>query len=128
MGSGALVGQFDSTEESSLNLLDKPCPVVFGLELYMVIVTESAKEELSRVLETKNPDSGKLLRLAVPPVWTGEGDFGIVIDEPASDDHETDFNGRKVLLVGADLLEQLSDSVLDFKEFPDGPRFTLDVY
>ena len=94
----------------------------------MVTVTESAKAELSRILETKNLDSGKLLRLAVPPAWTGEGDFGIVIDEPESDDQETDFNGRKVLLVGADLLEKLASSVLDFKEFPDGPRFTLDVY
>ena len=69
----------------------------------MVTVTESAKAELSRILETKALGSGKLLRLAVPPAWTGEGDFGIVIDEPDSDDHETDFNGRKVLLVGADL-------------------------
>ena len=94
----------------------------------MVAVTESAKAELSRILETKDLDSGKLLRLAVPPVWTGEGDFGIVIDEPESDDHATDFKGRKVLLVGADLLEKLANSVLDFKEFPDGPRFTLDVF
>ncbi|PKB64296.1 MAG: hypothetical protein BZY82_11525 [SAR202 cluster bacterium Io17-Chloro-G3] len=94
----------------------------------MVTVTENAKAELSRILETKDLDSGKLLRLAVPPVWTGEGDFGIVIDEPVSDDHATDFKGRKVLLVGADLLEKLSNSVFDFKEFPDGPRFTLDVF
>ena len=94
----------------------------------MVTVTESAKAELSRILETKNLDSGKFFRLAVPPVWTGEGDFGIVVDEPMSDDHETDFQGRKVLLVGADLLEKLANAVLDFKDFPDGPRFTLDVF
>ena len=39
----------------------------------MVTVTDSAKRELKRVLETRSLTPGKALRLAVPPVWTGEG-------------------------------------------------------
>ncbi len=94
----------------------------------MVTVTDRAKEELRRILDTSSLDSGKLLRLATPPVWTGEGDFGVVIDEEGDQDYAVDFQGLKVLLVDADLAQRLSTSVLDFKDSPDGPRFTLDVF
>ena len=94
----------------------------------MVTVTESAKEELRRVLETNSLEPGKYLRLATPPVWEGEGDFGIVIDDMGTHDHVVDFEGVQVLLVDRALDDHLSDAVFDFKESPSGPRFTLDVY
>ncbi len=94
----------------------------------MFTITESAKEEIGRILETKDLDAGKHLRLAVPPVWTGVGDFGIVVDDEQEDDQTIDYQGRTVLLVGQDLTQQLENSVLDFQEFSDGPRFTLDVF
>ncbi len=94
----------------------------------MVTVTDSAKEEFARILATKELDPGKYLRLAVPPVWTGAGDFGIVIDAEQEDDEAIDHAGRKILLVGHDIAHQLDNSVLDFKESPEGPRFTLDVF
>ncbi|MSQ40292.1 MAG: hypothetical protein EXR55_01230 [Dehalococcoidia bacterium] len=70
----------------------------------------------------------KHLRLAMPPVWTGEGDFGIVIDGEGERDHVVTFQGLVLLLVDADLAERLSNSVLDFKAPPCGGGFTLDVY
>ena len=91
-------------------------------------VTKRAKAELNRILETKALDPGKYLRLAVPPSWTGEGDFGIVIDDEGESDQSVDVQGRKVLIVSADLTGHLQYAVLDFKESPDGPRFTLDVF
>ena len=94
----------------------------------MVTVTDRAKAELKRILETSNLDPGKLLRLATPPVWTGEGDFGVVIDEEGDGDHAVNFQEFKVLLVDADLAQRLSTSVLDFKDSSNGPRFTLDVF
>ena len=94
----------------------------------MVTVTDSAKEEFVRILSTKELDPGKYLRLAIPPVWTGAGDFGIVIDSEQEDDQAIDHAGRKILLVGQDLAHRLENSVLDFKESPEGPRFTLDVF
>ena len=94
----------------------------------MVKVTDSAKEELSRVLETSSLEPGKYLRLANPPVWEGEGDFGIVIDEKGTHDRVVDFEGGQVLLVDRALDDPLSDAVFDFKQSPEGPRFTLDVY
>ena len=94
----------------------------------MLTVTDSAREELKRTLETRSLDPGQCLRLAVPPVWSGEGDFGIVIDEQGQGDYAVELEGAKVLLVDPAVAEQLSSSVLDFKDSPDGPRFTLDVY
>ena len=94
----------------------------------MVTVTETAKEELRHILETTSLESGKYLRLAVPPVWHGEGDFGIVKDGEGSGDQFVDFEGTRVLLVDSDLAKRLSKAILDFKDSPQGPRFTLDVY
>ncbi len=94
----------------------------------MLTVTESAKEELRRILETSNLDPERYLRLAMPPVWTGEGDFGLVIDERSETDHAVDHEGMQVLLMDAALAEQLPSAVLDFKASPDGSRFTLDVF
>lgn len=94
----------------------------------MVTVTDRAKEELRRILETKSLEPGRCLRLAVPPVWTGGGDFGIVIDDETQDDYVASLQGTKVLLMDAGLMERLASAVLDFKESPQGEAFTLDVY
>ena len=94
----------------------------------MVNVTDSAKKELKRILDTRELDPGRYLRLTTPPVWDGDGDFGIVIDEEGYQDHVVHFEGLTLLLVESSLAEQLSKAVLDFKELPDGSRFTLDVF
>ena len=60
----------------------------------------------------------------MPPVWEGEGDFGIVVADEGHGDHAISYRGQKVLLVDPALTDQLSKSVLDFKD----SRFTLDVY
>ncbi|MBI2855803.1 MAG: hypothetical protein HYX93_03030 [Chloroflexi bacterium] len=94
----------------------------------MVNVTDRAKEELKRILEQRNLEPGKCLRLATPPVWKGEGDFGIVIDEERDGDSVVSFQGFKVLLVDSGIAQEVPTGVLDFKESPEGARFTLDVY
>lgn len=94
----------------------------------MVTITDRAKEELKRVLLTRRLEPGKLLRLAIPPAWTGEGDFGIVIDTEKEDDYAVKFDGEKVLLIEAGLMGHLESAVVDFKESPEGARFTVDVY
>ena len=94
----------------------------------MVTVTDSAKRELKRILETRSLAPDKALRLAVPPTWTGEGDFGIVIDEAETEGVMVEYEGSPVLLIDTELMEQLESSVLDFKDSPEGPKFTLDVF
>ena len=94
----------------------------------MVTVTERAKEQLRRVLETTEIDPGKHLRLTTPPVWQGEGDFGIVIDQQLEEDYVVSSEGITLLLLDAGLVDHLSTAVLDFKDSAGGARFTLDVF
>ena len=95
----------------------------------MFTVTDSAKEELQRTVERTSLAPGKVLRLTTPPAWTGPGDFGVVIDESGGEEeHMVEFQGLTVLVVDSDLVGHLADSVLDFVDSSDGPRFTLDVY
>ena len=46
----------------------------------MLTVTDEARAELKRTLETRVLPDERYLKLAVKPEWTGPGDFGIVID------------------------------------------------
>ena len=94
----------------------------------MLTITGDAKRELKRILDDRKLGAGRCLRLAIPPAWPGPGDFGIVIDEEKSDDMSVTLRGVKILLLKQDLAPQLSTSVLDFKETPQGQAFTLDVY
>ena len=94
----------------------------------MVNVTNAAREELRRILGTLNRDMDKHMRLAMPPVWEGPGDFGIVLDIEAEGDYVVELEGLKLLLVDQSLTESLKDAVLDFKDSSHGPAFTLDVF
>ena len=84
----------------------------------MVTITTRAKQELKRVGDGLGLRPGKFLRLATPPMWVGEGDFGIVIAEELDGDR----------LVDWDLMERMPKAVLDFKEAAEGARFTLNVF
>ena len=90
----------------------------------MIEITDKAKEELRRVLGGYDLDEGKGFRLATPPVWEGEGDFGIVIDEGRDRDHVVEHEGVELLRIDPGTAEHLAKAVMDFKE----SRFTLDVY
>ena len=91
---------------------------------HMITVTDEAKAELKRTIESRGLDPGQCLRLAVPPAWTGQGDFGVVIGGQGVADNAIEFEGTTVLLLDADLAAQLSNAVFDFKD----ARFTLDIY
>ena len=94
----------------------------------MFNITDSAKEELKRIVESRSIEAGRCLRLAIQPTWPRPGDFGIVIDDEKAEDHTVTLRGTKVLLLQEQLLPQLDESILDYKDTPEGARFTLDVY
>ena len=95
----------------------------------MVQVSEAAKRQLKAVLDERKLPPDRFLRLAVPPEWEGEGDFGIVIDGRGGADTSVTLDGKTVLVVGPEVGERIPNSLLDFKKnAPEGPRFTLDVY
>ena len=87
-------------------------------------ITDEAKEELRRVLGSYDLEDGKGFRLATPPVWEGEGDFGIVIDAGRDRDQVVEHRGVELLRLDPGTAEHLANAVMDFKE----SRFTLDVY
>ena len=91
-------------------------------------VTDAARAQLKAVAVQRGLDPGRFLRLALPPVWTGEGEFGIVIDARGVMDVPIAYDQTTVLLIERAVAEQLARAVLDFKNAPEGPRFTLDVY
>ena len=91
-------------------------------------ITDSAMDELDRIADGKHLEDGKFLRLATPPVWIGEGDWGIVVSDTDDDDDVFGKDGRTALGMSPSLAEQMADAVLDFKDTPEGARFTLDVY
>jgi Fe-S cluster assembly iron-binding protein IscA len=94
----------------------------------MVTVTDTAKRELKRTMERTSLNSEKFLRLATPPVWTGDGDFGIVVDSKSDVDQEVVLDGLVVLLIDDELAKHLAKSTLDFIESTEGPKFNLDVF
>lgn len=95
----------------------------------MLEVTEAARHQLKRVGEERQLAQGKVLRLAVPPVWTGAGDWGIVIDGRGAADIAYAHEGSTVLIVEQEVARALTRAVLDYKtQGVPSPRFTLDVY
>ena len=49
-------------------------------------VTQEALDELRRIVSVRAMGYQQILRLAMPPVWTGGGDFGIVVDQISDED------------------------------------------
>ncbi len=95
----------------------------------MLTVTESALAELRRVGDARALEPGRLLRLAVPPVWTGDGDWGIVIDQRGAADVAYAHDGATVLVIEQIVADGLANAVLDYKTSGvPSPRFTLDIY
>ena len=94
----------------------------------MLDASDAANQQLKDIAAQRQLDPGKFLRLAVPPVWTGDGDFGIVVDDRGALDTAVKLEGRTVLLIEREVANQMSKSVLDYKVTPQGMGFTLDVY
>ena len=95
----------------------------------MLTVTDAALAELRKVADARALEPGRLLRLAVPPVWTGQGDWGIVIDQRGAADVAYAHDGATVLVIEQVVADSLANAVLDYKTSGvPNPRFTLDIY
>jgi len=94
----------------------------------MITVTNKAKIKLREMKEDGTVKKGKHLRLATPPTWTGEGDFGLVLDIERMGDAKISEGDVILLLIDPALNHGDDQRILDFKETPDGSRFSLDIY
>ena len=95
----------------------------------MLDITSEAKAQFKAIGAAQKLEPWQILRLAVPPVWTGQGDWGIVIDQRGAADIAYAFEGNTVLIIEEEVAQSLENAVLDYKtEGVPNPRFTLDIY
>ena len=94
----------------------------------MLNITLKAKEKLNQISAEKNIWPLQFLRLTIPPIWSGEGDFGIVIDNANEDDIQINFENKTILLIESLINESLSNSTLDYIESGKQIGFNLDIY
>ena len=94
----------------------------------MLNITLKAKEKLNQISAEKNIWPLQILRLTIPPIWSGEGDFGIVIDNANEDDIQINFENKTILLIESLINESLSNSTLDYIESGKQIGFNLDIY
>ena len=91
-------------------------------EVKMLTVTESAKQELKKILSVKidSPQYGLRLITSGP-----SGQYGFCIDKEMPGDHVVEYKGSKVLLVEHDMAERLAELTLDTHDTPEGTRLKL---
>ncbi|GIT15557.1 MAG: hypothetical protein CM1200mP37_1380 [Chloroflexota bacterium] len=94
----------------------------------MLNITLKAKEKLNQISAEKNIWPLQFLRLTIPPIWSGEGDFGIVIDNANEDDIQINFENKTILLIESLINQSLSNSTLDYIESGKQIGFNLDIY
>jgi Fe-S cluster assembly iron-binding protein IscA len=90
----------------------------------MVTVTITAKEKFKEALQTKTTDPEIAMRIILSP--SKPNHLQLVLDKEKKGDQvvETE-EGRKVLLIGADLVSALGEMVIDYQETPEGTGFTI---
>jgi len=94
----------------------------------MFKITVNAKEKLHQISEEKNIRPHQFLRLSIPPIWSGEGDFGIVIDHPTEDDIKIIFKNKTLLVIEPSINEKLLNATFDYIVSVKQTGFHLDIY
>lgn len=78
----------------------------------MVNVTERAKGQLKKLLETRSDDPSVGLRLGT----TASGQFSVFPDRERGDDEVVEYRGSVVLLVGQDIAQMIEETTIDCDE------------
>ena len=104
--------------------------ILVGFDRINMEVTQEAIDELRRLVSVRVLGYEQAFRLAVPPVWTGGGDFGIVVDQLSNEDIVVVRGGsdEALLVIDSELEDNLEKAILDHKDTPNGRGFALDVY
>jgi hypothetical protein len=92
-------------------------------------ISNKAKSELLKLRSEKLKDPTKTLKIVTFPLWQGEGDFGMVIQERFDTDIIIkDEEGSELLSVDAHLSETVEKASLDFILVDNMPSFKIDIY
>jgi Fe-S cluster assembly iron-binding protein IscA len=90
----------------------------------MVTVTATAKEKFREALQTRTTDPEIAIRIISSPSKPNQ--LELVFDKEKEGDQivKTE-EGRKILLIGADLVPALEKLVIDYKETTESTGFTI---
>ena len=92
-------------------------------------ISEKAIKELIKLRSEKVKDPTKTLKVVTFPLWQGEGDFGIVIQERIDTDIIiNDANNNEIISIDAHISDSVSKAKLDFKIINNMPNFKIDIY
>ncbi len=92
-------------------------------------ISEKAIKELIKLRSEKIKDPTKTLKIVTFPLWQGEGDFGIVIQERIDTDIIiNDANNNEIISIDAHISDSVSKAKLDFKIINKIPSFKVDIY
>ena len=90
----------------------------------MLTVTTTAKEKFKEALQTQKTDPEIAIRIISSPSKPNQ--LQLVLDkEKEGDQVARTEEGRKVLLIGADLMPALEEVVIDYMETSEGTGFTI---
>jgi Fe-S cluster assembly iron-binding protein IscA len=90
----------------------------------MLNVTDSAKEHLTTLKESKTPDPQVAVRIT--RTKEAQDSLGMTLDvEREGDAVIQNESGNKILVLNSELAASLQGYVLDFQETPQGSSFTL---
>ena len=90
----------------------------------MLTVTTAAKEKFREALQSRAADLEIAVRIISSPSKPNQ--LELVFDKEKEGDHAVRTEeGRKVLLIGADLIPALEEMVVDYKETPKSSGFTI---
>jgi Fe-S cluster assembly iron-binding protein IscA len=91
----------------------------------MLTVTTCAKEKFKEALQTETTDPEIAMRIILSPSKPNR--LNLVLDkEKEGDQVVRTEEGKKVLLIGADLGPALEEMVIDYKETTEGTGFTIE--
>ena len=87
----------------------------------MITVTDSAKEHLKSALLAHSDDPDISLRLVAKP----GGQLGFALDRETEGDQAVEHKGRRVLLVGQELVPVVTGLILDVRDTAEGSELFL---
>jgi len=87
----------------------------------MIVITDSARVELKKLLSENSEEIDTLLRLTA----NEEGQLGLILDHEQPGDNIVEHEGTKVFAIEGDLASNLNGITLDVEKTPEGPMLTL---
>lgn len=87
----------------------------------MIRTTDSARQELKRLLQTQTDEAGACLRLTSDE----GGQLTLIVDVEREGDESIEHEGSRVLVYGKDLADELKETTIDVENTMDGPRLVV---